>query len=143
MPKANMDLGIFQDKNPPTASTPVGEFCFLKYFQVRIGLGHLSQRQRQTSVSAVMNVVGAKPNRHPPPRISPSTPEHPLPTYDFFPSLLRYLPRSLWPPLSSVPDPVPPTPVGPFYSSTHYRPCSILYSLLRAIHFGMGFSVAP
>ena len=121
----------------------VGEFCFLEDSQVHIGLVHPSKHQLQTSVYSIMNVVGSEPNRHPPPRRSPSTLTHTLPTYVFSPSLLRCPSRSRQPPPSYITGPVPPIPDVPFCSHPHSRPRYPLSSLLCVVHLGMGYSIAP
>ena len=122
----------------PAGIDAVGEFCFLKDAQVHIGLGHPSQRQLQTSVSAVTNFVGAKPNQHPPPCRIPSTPLHPIPTYNFLPLPLRCRPHLRQPLTSSITGPILTTPAGPFRYCPRSCPFYPLFSLLCSVHLGMG-----
>ena len=85
----------------PAGVDAIGKFHILKDARVYIVLGHPPQRQLQTPVSDVTNVVGAEPNRHPPPFRSSSTPTHLLPLPPF---LVLFCPRR---PSLFVPVPVP------------------------------------
>ena len=67
----------------PAGVDSISYLGFLKDSQVHVGLVYPPQRQPQSPVSSVPNVIGAEPNRHPPPCIIPGTPTHPLPTDTF------------------------------------------------------------
>ena len=86
----------------PASVDSVRQLSILKYYQVHIVLGHPFQRQLQSSIPAVTDIVGAKMYWLPPPRRTPSTPVNPLPTQPFRPP----------PPL-----PAPLTPASTFYDS--------------------------
>ena len=127
----------------PAGVDAIGNSSLLGDAQVHIGLGHPPRHRLQNPVSTVTNVVGDKPNGHPPPRRSPGTPTHPLPTYTFSLSVLCCLPRLRCPPPSSVPGHVPPTLDRTLCYHHHSHPHSPLSSLIHVLHLGMGYSIAP
>ena len=112
----------------PAGVYAVSDFCFLEDTQVHVGLGHPPQRRLQSPVTTVMNIIGAKPNRHLPPCRLPSTPTHPRPTDSCFtpaptslPAYARF-PFSRSRPRSAPADlPLPfPSPFPSLFSTLSY-----------------------
>ena len=110
--------------NQPAGVDSVSYLGLLKDSQVYFDLGHPPQRRLQSPVTFVTNVIGAKPNRHPPPCRNFGTPIYPLPR-DAFSSLdLADLPACACLPFlrswshsapASLPSPFPSPFTSPLY----------------------------
>ena len=108
----------------------VSDLCLLKYAQVHVGLGHTSQRRLQSTVSSILNVIGAELNRHPPPRITTGTPTHPQPTDTFLSPNPYALPNCAYLPLQRSCYLSAPAGLPSLFLSSWYPPSySVLFTL--------------
>ena len=96
------------------------QIVLLKYSQIQIGLLHPLQGQLQSTVPAVTNIISPKLYWHPPLCRPPSTPAHPLTTYDFLSPSLRFPSRPRRPLYFPVLGLVMTTLDGPLCYCPHY-----------------------
>ena len=118
----------------------ISDLCFLGDAQVHVVLVHPPQHRLQPPVTTVSDIVGAKPNRHRPPRKTPSTPTNPLTTDSFLTLAPADLPVCACLPLSLFSSPF--HPCRPSLAVSVSVPVSVPVSvlppfLLCAVHLGM------